>query len=228
MEITTGAVALSVRDMRCGDLINIQHVRVEASQARLHVPLGTGPCRAELIVTLTVTEQELNRVLSAQGVQLARQIGIPLVAREGRDYFDAFPASPLVAQVKERLPAGRYGTGDGAWLMPLPLSDCPGWHAQPEATLQLAYGPSLTVGMVSGDPEVARQRYGRHRALAENMEGSAIAQTCLRFGKPFVECRGMSNTVGERNKRHWQMEKALAHCQAVLLNWLSAATQPAA
>lgn len=67
MEITTGAVALSVRDMRCGDMLTIQHVRVEASQAHLHVPFGTGPCRAELIVTLTVTEQEINRVLSAQG-----------------------------------------------------------------------------------------------------------------------------------------------------------------
>lgn len=166
-------------------------------------------------------------VLSAQGVQSARQIGIPLVAKEGRGYFDAFPASPLVAQVKERLPAGCYGTGGGTLLMPLDLPDSTGLHAQPEATFQLAYAPSLTVGMVSGDPEVARQRYGHHRALAENMEGSAIAQTCLRLGKAFVECRGMSNTVGERDKRHWQMEKALAHCHAVLLNWLSAATQPA-
>ena len=165
-------------------------------------------------------------VLSAQGVQSARQIGIPLVAKEERRYFDAFPAGPLVAQVKERLPAGCYGVGGGAPLMPLPMPDSAGLHAQLDATFQLAYGPSLSVGMVSGDPEVARQRYGRYRALAENMEGSAIAQTCLRFGKPFVECRGMSNTVGDRNKRRWQLEKAIAHCHAVLLNWLSAAAQP--
>lgn len=167
-------------------------------------------------------------VLSAQGVQSARQIGIPLVAKEGRGYFDAFPASPLVAQVKERLPAGCYGTGDGALHMPSAVPDRTGLHAQQGSTFQLAYGSSLSVGMVSGDHEVARQRYGRHRALAENMEGSAIAQTCLRFDKPFVECRGMSNAVGERDKRHWQMEKALVHCHAVLLKWLSAAVQPAA
>lgn len=167
-------------------------------------------------------------VLSAQGIQSTRQIGIPLVAKEGHGYFDAFPASPLVAQVKERLPAGYYATGDGALLISPAVPDRTGLHAQRGSTFQLAYGPSLSVGMVSGDPGVARQRYGRHRAMAENMEGSAIAQTCLRFGKPFVECRGMSNTVGERDKRHWQMEKALAHCHAALLNWLSAAVQPIA
>lgn len=164
-------------------------------------------------------------VLSTAGAQSMQQIGIPLLAKQDQIYFDSFPASPLVAELNEWLPAGRYGAGDGIFPMagPMPVSN--GWHAQMNSkmggTFHLAYGTSLTVGMVSGDREVARQRYCQYGALAENMEGSAIAQTCLRFEKPFVECRGMSNIVGERNRRYWQMEKAIAHCQTIFLRWIS-------
>jgi futalosine hydrolase len=52
------------------------------------------------------------------------------------------------------------------------------------------------------------------------MEGSAVAQACFRFNVPMVECRGMSNIAGDRDKGHWQIEKAVSHCHGILLGWL--------
>lgn len=90
-------------------------------------------------------------------------------------------------------------------------------------TFQLVYGPSLTVGMSSGDSETARERFRRYKAYAENMEGSAVAQTCFLFDVPMLECRGISNMAGDRNRENWQLEEALAHCHGILLTWLESA-----
>ena len=76
--------------------------------------------------------------------------------------------------------------------------------------------------MVSGDPEVAGERFQRYGAYAENMEGSAVAQACLRFQLPMAECRGISNWAGIRAKETWRLEKSIAHCHGIIINWLDA------
>ena len=76
--------------------------------------------------------------------------------------------------------------------------------------------------MASGDPEVAGERFQRYRAYAENMEGSAVAQACFRFHTPVMECRGISNIAGVRSKETWQLEKSIAHCHGIVINWLDA------
>ena len=68
---------------------------------------------------------------------------------------------------------------------------------------QVVYGPSLTVSMVSGDRQTAKERFEQRRAFAENMEGTAVAQACVRFNIAMVECRGISNWAGDRNKTRW-------------------------
>jgi len=70
--------------------------------------------------------------------------------------------------------------------------------------------------MASGDTQTADARFRRHGALAENMEGSAIAQTCLLFDLPFLEFRGISNMAGVRDKTRWDIGSALDHCIAVI------------
>ncbi len=69
--------------------------------------------------------------------------------------------------------------------------------------------------MVSGDPETAADRFRSYGALAENMEGSAVAQVCLLFDAPFLEWRGISNIAGVRDKDRWDFPKAITHCHAV-------------
>ena len=69
---------------------------------------------------------------------------------------------------------------------------------------------------------MASERFRHFGAYAENMEGSAVAQACFRFDTPAVECRGISNLAGVRAKETWQMEKSIAHCHGIVINWLEA------
>jgi futalosine hydrolase len=88
------------------------------------------------------------------------------------------------------------------------------------STPQTHLGSFITVSGVSGSPARARQLADRFGALCENMEGGAVAQVCLRYQVPFLEIRGLSNWAGERNKRRWQLTKALVNCQRAILHLL--------
>ncbi len=164
-------------------------------------------------------------VLGTRGVESPRCIGIPLVSHKGKAYYDFFPLgdSRFFETAAALTPPGRYGLGESGLLtMPEATSwegDCFGSLAQC-GSFQIHHGASLTVGMASGDPTTARKRFERYRALAENMEGSAVAQTCLRYGVPMLECRGMSNFAGDRDKSHWRLREAMVSCHAVVRSWL--------
>jgi futalosine hydrolase len=42
------------------------------------------------------------------------------------------------------------------------------------------------------------------------MEGAAAAHVCALYGVPFLEVRGISNLVGDRDRQSWQVEEAVA------------------
>ena len=158
-------------------------------------------------------------VLTDLGPLSTREIGIPILVRQNRLYFDLIPPSPLVDRLQEAIPSGRYYMAAGE---PLKTPRCTIGNDCPMlGSFRLAYGPSLCVGMASGDAATAAKRQSRYGAYAENMEGSAIAQACFRYQTPFVECRGMSNEAGDRDKSNWQMETAVMHCHSILLRWIS-------
>ena len=96
------------------------------------------------------------------------------------------------------------------------------WQRIPPAP-RIHVGSFVTVSAVSGSPARARLLSNRYSALCENMEGGAVAQVCLRYRVPFLEIRGLSNRAGDRNKKRWQLSKALNNCQRALLylleNW---------
>ena len=46
-------------------------------------------------------------------------------------------------------------------------------------------------------------------ALAEDMEGFAVAAACVMHSVPWVIVRGISNRVGDRDRKNWQVERAL-------------------
>lgn len=111
-----------------------------------------------------------------------RGIGIALAQQQGRRVWNTVELAPLAAAKAMGL------TLDPAW---------------PQA-------PSLTVAGASATPERAATLYARHAALLENMEGFALALACLRCGLPFLEVRAVSNRVGSRPPRDWDLEGALA------------------
>ena len=46
-------------------------------------------------------------------------------------------------------------------------------------------------------------------ALAEDMEGFAVATACVIHSVPWVIVRGISNHAGDRDKTNWQADRAL-------------------
>ncbi|MFK8113533.1 MAG: futalosine hydrolase [Rubripirellula sp.] len=71
-------------------------------------------------------------------------------------------------------------------------------------------GQLLTVCSASANAEEAsiRRQMFPH-AIAEDMEGFAVATACTLASVPLQIVRGISNQVGDRNHEHWQIEKAL-------------------
>ncbi|MFP5257993.1 MAG: futalosine hydrolase, partial [Acidobacteriota bacterium] len=71
-------------------------------------------------------------------------------------------------------------------------------------------GPCLTVAGVSATPERAAALAGQYRALAESMEGFAVALAGAAAGLPGLELRAVSNRVGSRPPADWDLPGALA------------------
>ncbi|MFW5818332.1 MAG: futalosine hydrolase [Desulfovermiculus sp.] len=72
---------------------------------------------------------------------------------------------------------------------------------------------SISVAGVSGTPERADELHSRTRAEVENMEGFALAWACALNDVPFLQVRSISNRVGSRNPREWDMELAFSRLQ---------------
>ena len=53
------------------------------------------------------------------------------------------------------------------------------------------------------------------------MEGAAAAHICALYEVPFLEIRGISNLVADRDRGSWQVDRAVAVAgRAALASWL--------
>lgn len=76
-------------------------------------------------------------------------------------------------------------------------------------------GTMLTVATVTGTAARADQLRAAHPdAVAEGMEGFAVAAAAGRIGVRFAELRAVSNPVGPRDRNNWQLGPALARLSA--------------
>ncbi len=85
-------------------------------------------------------------------------------------------------------------------------------------------GPMVTLSCTSTTMDRAKYMYRRFNALAENMEGAAIAQTCKHYGAPMVEIRGVSNWAGDGNFNNWMIDRALHNVANIVGDLLNALT----
>jgi futalosine hydrolase len=149
-------------------------------------------------------------VLHLAGVSSTELIGIPLLQKKGRLFYDRFPLDGFDTfhKLETSLPSGSYVKAGCTGLLAASQSA--------DNAFAIKYGHSLTVGMASGDMETAEKRFQTYAAMAENMEGSALAQVCFLFDVPFLECRGISNMAGVRDKKHWDLNLATDHSHVVI------------
>lgn len=67
----------------------------------------------------------------------------------------------------------------------------------------------VTVNQVTTEPARVTTLAHVFDADAESMEGAAVHYVCLQEHVPFLQLRGISNFVGDRDKSRWQVAAAL-------------------
>ncbi len=136
-------------------------------------------------------------VLTVEGFKDTEYIGIPLLTVGTTALFNHYPAPAGLLEASRRSLSG--------------ISACT-VHA----------GPFVTVSCCTGTAERARELEGRYHGICENMEGAAVAQVAACHGVPWIEVRGISNLVEDRDLANWDIPRAADAAQKAVLTILLA------
>ena len=82
-------------------------------------------------------------------------------------------------------------------------------------------GTFVTVSQCSGVREIGDTLHARFDALCESMEGAAAAHICTLYNVPFLEVRGISNLVEDRQPARWDIPGAADVAQSALMQIIS-------
>lgn len=82
-------------------------------------------------------------------------------------------------------------------------------------------GVFVTVSQCSGVQAVGDALHARFNGLCENMEGAAAAHICKLYDIPFLEIRGISNLVEDRDPTRWDIPGAADAAQSALIKIIS-------
>lgn len=104
-----------------------------------------------------------------------------------------------------------------------PFTD--GWLVNnSEFTKKINLNPvtAVTVNKVTDSKLQEQQIIKRFDPGIESMEGAALHYVCLQENIPFVQVRGVSNFVGERDKSKWKIKEAIVNLNKELLKLINA------
>lgn len=140
-------------------------------------------------------------VMVKDGFHGAESIGIPLLKKGGKKYFNEFPMNKsLIRRCLSIIKLAPYT---------LPLAP------------EVKSGTFVTVSTCTGTRKKASELEERFSAICENMEGAAVAHVCAMYGTPMLEIRGISNIVEDRDKSKWDLKLASDNCQKVVTELLN-------
>ncbi|RYG52980.1 MAG: futalosine hydrolase [Chitinophagaceae bacterium] len=74
----------------------------------------------------------------------------------------------------------------------------------------LPFVRGATINCISSTPEQVQSIKNKYGPVIESMEGAALHYSCIMEQIPFIQLRGVSNFVGERDKSKWKMMEAIA------------------
>jgi len=126
-------------------------------------------------------------------------LGLPLVDKHGKRLFNNFP---VAASLLERITPSLGQAADVAGR-------------------RLAEGPFVTVSTCSGNSQAGAALARRTGGICENMEGAAVAQVCALHNLPFLELRGISNLVEDRDLSRWDLKRGAEAAQSAVLHLLA-------
>lgn len=76
---------------------------------------------------------------------------------------------------------------------------------------------SVTVNQITSSKKTAELYSQKYKASIENMEGAALHLVCMNENIPFAQIRSISNYVGQRNKKKWQLKEAVQNLNTELI-----------
>jgi len=155
---------------------------------------GAYPSSGAGIGDLAIAKEEIagdEGVLTREGFKDTGYIGIPLLKTATSRFYSTYPSSvPLVHRSLQALATYR-NSGQG----------------------KIHVGSFVTLSTCTGTATRARELEERYHGLCENMEGAAVAHVAELHGVPWLEVRGISNIVEDRDLTKWDIPKAAGAAQ---------------
>jgi futalosine hydrolase len=183
---------------------------------------GPGAGIGDIVIATQETYSDTG-ASSPEGWLSAADIGLPLAAPEGIELGGVFPldacltetAQEIIDEVEwpESVRNGVSGEGSKGSGSARGVSHEVSWPvvaSRPDGSPAVLLGPCVTSSQATGLLSHARWLGQRFGALAESMEGAAAAHVCALYGVQFLEVRGISNLVTDRERDSWQVKRAAA------------------
>lgn len=197
-------------------MLIVTSVEAERSAVLLGLGLGDEPGRHLVVETVGVGP-------AAAAAETARLLAIS-------DPFDLVVSAGIAGGFGDRAPVGAMVLGARAVAADLGAESPHGFHSLQELDLgpsvaaahpavlaalrearpDAIVGDILTVATTTGTAERASELRRRHpEAVAEAMEGFAVATAATRANAGFVEIRTIANLIGPRDRAAWRIPEAL-------------------
>jgi futalosine hydrolase len=155
---------------------------------------GAYPSSGAAIGDLAIAKEEIagdEGVLTLEGFKDAGYIGIFFLKTATSVVFTTYPVSEtLVHRSLQSLDAHRKSVQG-----------------------KIHVGSFVTLSTCTGTTTRAMELEERYHGLCENMEGVAVAQVAALHGVPWIEVRGISNIVEDRDLKKWDIPKAAGAAQ---------------
>jgi futalosine hydrolase len=76
---------------------------------------------------------------------------------------------------------------------------------------------AITINQISTSKKAISILQKKYHPTIESMEGAALHYVALQQNIPFVQIRGVSNYIGERNKSKWKIKEAIENSNTVII-----------
>ncbi len=77
---------------------------------------------------------------------------------------------------------------------------------------------AVTVNQITTSKATIEIYKNRYKPAIESMEGAALHFIALNENIPFIQIRGVSNYIGERNKKNWKIKEAVHNSNLVIIH----------